>query len=154
MTWETLWNWLTPTFTTTTVFNIEWVLNIIATVVTTILITRDKNAWAILLLPVTIMWHIIGLTPSFIWYIITSLLLIVKIFSTDIIGNMTSTAKSLWKGTGTAKRKTEQKQREKEYEQSILKIFKKENLKRRGKDINQISDEELLRAILKGRGNR
>lgn len=75
-------------WTETTVFNIGWIFNTLGTLFLTVLITRDKNAFGFLLFPITVMLHILGMSPSYIWYIITIILFTVKLFSADIVGNL------------------------------------------------------------------
>lgn len=71
-----------------TIFNIEWIISLVVIFIILILISRDANDWKILALPVTIVTHIMGLTPSFIWYIIATIMFAVELFSTRIIGGL------------------------------------------------------------------
>ena len=71
-----------------TVFNIEWIFSLFAILIILIIISRDSNDWKILALPVTIITHIFGLTPSFIWYIIVTIVFSVELFSTRMVGNL------------------------------------------------------------------
>jgi hypothetical protein len=79
---------LNSVLTDTIIFNISWILSIIFVFLTLIIITRDVNKWKTLAFPVTILWHIVGITPSFILYIITGLLFIIDALSMQGIGNM------------------------------------------------------------------
>jgi hypothetical protein len=71
-----------------TVFNIDWIISLFVIVLVLLLISRDTQDWKILSLPVTIVIHIMGLTPSFIWYIIATIIFSVELFSTRMMGNV------------------------------------------------------------------
>lgn len=79
---------LNNTFTNTSIVNINWIVSIIFVIFTLLIITRDVNKWKTLALPVTILWHIIGIKPSFILYAITGIIFIVNILSIELIGNI------------------------------------------------------------------
>ena len=88
---------LANVWTQTTIFSLYWVLNIILTFLTSWLITRDINRILLLLLPVTIAWHIFGVPASAIWYIIITIIFVVKAFSINIRGGKALTLMEVFK---------------------------------------------------------
>jgi hypothetical protein len=96
---------LNDIFTNTTVFNVEWLFSIIFVVMTLAIITRDVEKWRILALPVTIMWHIVGIKPSMILYIFVGILFVLEAFSMQVAGNVVGTVQEMF----TGKERTEDK---------------------------------------------
>lgn len=73
--------------------NISWLIVAILTFFTLLIITRNAKNWLVLMLPVTIAWHVVGthlggLTPSFIQYIIATMLFVIDIFSINTAGQI------------------------------------------------------------------
>lgn len=78
----------TSVFTNTRITNIEWAISIFIVLLTMLLLTTDYNKWKILALPVTIIWHIVGITPNFLWYLFVSILFIIEALSLQTVGNL------------------------------------------------------------------
>jgi predicted lipid-binding transport protein (Tim44 family) len=72
----------------TLVFNVTWIANALATLFTLVAVTRDKSKWVNLALPVMIGWHIAGLTPFFLFYIIGAIGFVINALSLQTIGSM------------------------------------------------------------------
>jgi len=97
-------------FIDTNIFDVSWIISIIFVFLTLLLITRDINKWKIMALPVTIMWHIVGLEPSFIFYMITAIVFVVEAFSIEIVGNVLEAVSNI-KNTITGSKKSIPKQK-------------------------------------------
>lgn len=107
----------------TTVFNIEWILSTALIFLTLLIITRDINKWKILAFPTTVMWHIIGIKPSFLMYAITAILFVIEALSLEIIGNLVEGVKGMVKGDKNAFDKAITKTRVKMFEKEIGKTY-------------------------------
>jgi len=68
-------------FVNTNVLNISWLLSIVFVILTMVLITRDVSKWKTLAFPVTVMWHIAGITPNYLLYMITGIVFAVDVLS-------------------------------------------------------------------------
>lgn len=123
-------SYLKNIFVETTIFNIEWFISLFLVFLTMIIITRETQKWKQLAFPVTVAWHIAGVTPSFLWYFATAIAFVIDILSLEVLGNTISTI------TGTAKRitgiehkrqiQTAEKEVKKEFESAIKKARQKE----------------------------
>lgn len=82
---------LTNVWHETTIFSIYWILNVVATIITAWIITNNPSKMPILLLPVSIMWHIVGLRASIYMYVIFAIIFVIKAFSYIQEGNILRT---------------------------------------------------------------
>lgn len=139
---------LTSALNDTLFFNVSWIISLVFVFFTMLLITRDFQKWKLLALPVTIMWHIVGIRPSILFYIGASIIFAVEAFSLqtlgEVIGTISRTASSLVSTEG-AKRKAEKMRKE------LLGPLERENRFRRAKEM---SDEQLLDMLKFNRGKR
>lgn len=91
---------VTEAFVDTTVFSIEWLIALAVLVISMLLITRNPKYWTFLAFPLTIGWHIVGLTPSLLQYIFTAIIFGFELFTQGTIGYTLSlmSRKALKKG--------------------------------------------------------
>lgn len=68
-------------------FGIPWMLPLVLVAITMLLITRDIQEWQVLALPVTVFWHIIGVTPHFLWYVVAIIMFVLYLLSLETIGS-------------------------------------------------------------------
>lgn len=134
-------------FVDITIFNIGWILSIPLVIGTSILITRDKGAWGILYLPLTIMYYAIGVKPSIVWLLLIAIVFAMRIFSIDIVGNIVRT--NVEKGLRESDiYKNKQKRK------ALIGELNEELQRRKKKKLKSISDEklrdDLTKAIKKG----
>ena len=127
---------LNSVLTDTLVFNISWIISIVFVFFTLLIITRDINKWKTLAFPVTILWHIVGITPSFLFYIVTGIMFIVDALSLETIGNVLGAIVTNTKNIGTNKEKIK-----------IRNMMSKELDRKRKKDLKSVPMEELLRSL-------
>lgn len=66
--------------------NTPWLVHSILTLLTLIILTRDVNKWKQLALPITMLWHIIGIQPSYLMYLGAGIVFIIDNLSINIIG--------------------------------------------------------------------
>lgn len=138
---------LNSAFSEITLFDIGWIISIPLVLGTAWMITRDKDAQGFLWLPLTIVYHIIGIKPSFLWYMIVAIVFAIKVFSADRVGNFISTQiKTGFYNTDYGIKRT-RKKKTMELLEGIL--TSKEN-----KELKQLSKKELYEAWLKGKGRR
>lgn len=62
----------------TTIFDLTWIVSLILTFLTLIIITRNKSEWKKLAFPVLIGWHVCGIKPHILLYIITSIMFVIE----------------------------------------------------------------------------
>lgn len=88
------------TFTQTTIFGVNWILALLATVIILVLINgRNWSGYKATLLPATICIHILGLTPSILQYTIGALLMVIETMSLEMLGNIAETTTNLGRRT-------------------------------------------------------
>lgn len=125
-----------------TPFNITWAFSIIAVVLTMAILTRDFNKWKQLFLPVMISWHIAGITPHFLMYIIGTLLFILENISIEQLGQLAEvTTRNISSALdNTYWRKTRERN---ELKRDLIKSGWKNKIKdyQEGKIINMTMDE-------------
>jgi hypothetical protein len=131
---------LTSALADTTIFNISWIISLIFVFFTLLIITRDVNKWKSLAFPVTILWHIVGITPSFLFYILTGMIFVIDALSLQAIGNVLGAVVNTTKeATNKSKNK------------SLIKLASKERDRRGSKKIKSVDDKELLKILKRGR---
>lgn len=74
-------------FQDTTVFGLNWIIALLLTLITLLLISKEPNDWKTIALPVTTLYHAMGITPSFLQYLLASIIFAIEIFSLQTIGN-------------------------------------------------------------------
>lgn len=88
------------TFTQTNIFGVEWILTAIITFIVILLIAgKNIGDYKVLILPVTISLHIVGLTPNLLQYIIGILVFVMDTISLEILGNIAETTYAGFKRT-------------------------------------------------------
>lgn len=127
---------LSSAVTDTFVFNISWLISIVFVFFTLLIITRDTNKWKGLAFPVTILWHVVGITPSFLFYILTGIVFIIDALSINTIGNVISAIV-----TGT-KKVSGNPERTK-----VKNMMSREYDRRRKKDLKNLPTNYLLDAL-------
>lgn len=138
-----------------TVFNIYWILNVVLVMATGYIISRDKGTQKYLWLPLTIAYHVAGIPPSYVWYIITTIMFTLGIFSADTIGNLIWT--NLKKGGQETYQQTGsyQKRKAKGIIESMKNTLWENEVKEKTAQYNNMKDldtNELLKAIMRGKG--
>lgn len=86
-----------------TVFNITWVLSLVATFLTLLIITRDVNKWKELLFPVMTGWYIAGLPPFFLLFIFAAIMYGIETLSIQLIGQVVNAIQFTRQPTETEK---------------------------------------------------
>lgn len=84
---------LNDLFTDVTVFGVDWIIALITTIMIMLIISRDPEKWKVLLLPVTIVVGILGLTPTIIQYFIGAILFVINTMSTQVMGYIATAVK-------------------------------------------------------------
>lgn len=139
----------------TWVFNVGWVFSVLATFFTLLALTRDTEKWKNLAFPVMIGWHIAGIPPFFLLYIVSGLMFVVENLSLQTIGSLATIMR-----------------REPKEKTQLQKVASREQKKRIRKDVSQrqqiglskkgkpiygdyiISDSALDEIIKKGKSTR
>lgn len=145
----TAYNLVNNAFVDITIFNIGWILSIPLVLGTAWIITRDKDAQGFLWLPLTIIYHVIGIKPNFLWYIIVTIVFTIKVFSADKVGNfLTTQTRQAYKESGYQFEQTRKTNKKNLLEKMFLSKEGTENNSTFGK----MTKKELYNAIMKGRG--
>lgn len=74
-------------------FGSTMITSIILIMVTLLIITRDRERWGQIALPVAIGWHISGITPHIFVYIITAIIFVITCLSFKTTATIMSAAK-------------------------------------------------------------
>lgn len=82
---------LKSTFLDVNIFGITWMITAIATLLTLYIITNKKEDMLVLALPVTLVLHINGLTPSIVQYLITTIAFVSETLSLETAGTILQT---------------------------------------------------------------
>lgn len=88
------------------IFDSSWIISILLTVLTMLLLTRDTREWKQLAFPIMVGWHVAGVTPSILIYIGTAILFVVDVLSLEMLTGMVLEVRRQFKGTGTLFTKT------------------------------------------------
>lgn len=88
-------------FVDTTILQIDWGISLVLVCLTMLLITRDTQEWKHLALPVTLIYHIMGITPSIIWYMICSIMFAVNTLSIKQISTIITATQTITRGIAT-----------------------------------------------------
>lgn len=86
-------------------FGTDYITPIIIVVLTMLIISRSISSWKILAFPVTVAWHIAGLTPHHLWYILTVIMFVIESLSLETIGDIADVSKRIIVTTGQAGKK-------------------------------------------------
>jgi len=89
---------MTTVFADTIIFNVTWLISLAITFLSLLILTRDANKWKILAFPVMLMWHIAGVPPNFLIYLVSAIVFAIEAMSLQTIGQIMQIA------TGTVKR--------------------------------------------------
>lgn len=89
-----------------------WIIPLIVTFLSMLLITRDVEKWKILAFPIWAGWWIVGIRgtglTNFIIFTITAILFVIEILSTQVIGNWIQPLKRRVKGAFDREYRVEQ----------------------------------------------
>lgn len=97
-------------FTNMVPFGLDWLLGIILVLLTAFILTREIQRWGQLLLPITVMWNILGINMVLTWYIIVTIMFAISIMSSDMITTAISTiAKNTYKMSKFGLKREEEK---------------------------------------------
>lgn len=127
-------NYLSGVFTGTTIFGLEWILSLILTLLTLLILTREYNKWRELALPVMIIWHIVGITPNLLMYLGAGIIYVIDKVSIQTLGSVISAIKI------TPKRQKDELKRimdSQSRKSTINKAIRKEKALARDTSINQ-----------------
>lgn len=75
-------------FLDTVVFNIDWIISVLLTFFTLLMLSRDVNDWKTLVFPVMVGWHVAGIPPFFLMYIAGAMLFAIESLSLQQIGTL------------------------------------------------------------------
>jgi hypothetical protein len=78
------------------VFNTPWIMAMVVTFLSLLIITRDPAVWRKLAFPMMLGWHVVGLTPNYLLYLIAGIIFIIDLFSLQGLSNiLTVSGKSI-----------------------------------------------------------
>lgn len=135
-------------FGQTTVFGISWLIHLILTALTLAYLSKDPNDWKELSLPVVTLWHIVGIVPSFLIYILSALVFGIEMFSQAKVTALFSTVrKSL-----ELKPTSDAKMRKRLFTSEVRRRMKSD-IRQKAQDTKDyvVTTEDLLKAIKKGK---
>lgn len=95
-------NFLSEAINHTNITGIEYVIPIAIIVFTLLIITRKINRWPTLFFPVTLMWHLAGVTQHIATILVSSIFFVINIFGLETIRQSISTI-----GSGISKASTD-----------------------------------------------
>lgn len=72
-------------------FNIEWLMSLVLTGLTLLILTRDTQKWAQWAFPVMVMWHIAGISPFIVIYIASAIAFGISTLSLQTISALLNT---------------------------------------------------------------
>lgn len=93
-------NVISNVFQNTYIFNTSWIISLIVTSITLMILTRDPEKWKEMWFPVTVLWHIAGITPFILVYVISAVLFVIEGLSIQTIGELVDVKHSEPKGYG------------------------------------------------------
>lgn len=77
-------------FVDSTFLNLDWIIGLFIVLVTLIIITRDIEKWKLLLFPIVLGWHIVGVHQNLIIFMFSSILFALALFDKEVVGNIIS----------------------------------------------------------------
>lgn len=133
-----------------TTFNTDMIISLGLTMLTILLISRKPQDWKYIALPVTIMWHVVGIVPNFMQYLTTGFFWTFNVFKIEMLTAPLEMIKNAGEGINNAiKGKKETKQiKERTDKEYYSRLAEREARKKYYEDKNKREEEAVgLRII-------